>query len=115
MGMDLIIATCYQQHPERSIAELEVMAMAMDDKQAVELWEEVQQISWDFTYESAAECASSVRTELVQILQTMFQQRSIVIDETPQGQTVLIGGGDSWGDTPSGFDDVALLNAWGEW
>ena len=45
----------------------------------------------------------------------MYMSRDIAWDETPDGTMVLIGGGSSWGDTPQGFDDVQLLNEWGEW
>ena len=92
------------------------LANELSDDDAVELFERVQQLPWeDAWFEDRIDCASSTRTELMEALAYYDTHRCIVELETPQGQTMLIGGGGSWGDTPGGYDEVRLIAEWGEW
>lgn len=124
MGMDLIVALCPQRHPERTSEELRQLVEALSQQSALELYEDVTGMTWGEAHEDrpdAAECQRGVRALLLEALEVAWGEsyhRSIFLwhgGPAYEGPPILVGGGDSWGDTPAGLDAVTALAAWGEW
>ena len=117
MGMDLIVAVAWQRHPERTVAELNERIGQIDARKAAYLFEDYQQINWEeFSwFENEAELVDFIQGKLRDALGELTSSRGIMLMESPDGTLLALGGGSSWGDTPEGYDEIALLEAWGEW
>lgn len=120
MGMDLIVAVAQQRHPERTEADLIDLIANITEPQAQTLFENAMQIEWDELHGDddvggVVEHVQQLLTEAVQAVCGIEWSRSIIVLELDNNVRIAIGGGDSWGDTPSGFDEINLLELWGEW
>jgi hypothetical protein len=119
MGMDLIVAVAQQRHPERTEADLTVLIANITEPQALALFEKAMQISWNEMHsdddDDVTEHVQNLLTDAIHSVCGIEYSRSIIVLELDNNTRIAIGGGDSWGDTPSGFDEINFLELWGQW
>ena len=121
MGMDLILAFAEQRHPERSTQDLMDLIDNLTEERAHTIFESVMQIDWDGMHseedaDGVVEYVQQHLRDAVEVVQGVSYSRSVATYINPDKDLVLaIGGGESWGDTPEGFDDINFLAEWGEW
>lgn len=118
MGMDLIVNVAVREYPERTPDDLKLKLIELDEIQAREIFDGVQGITWEEYCDDFDESAiPTVKAWLIEFIEAMENwHRSIVFLDHPQlNKRIAIGGGDSYGDTPSGLDAVSAAALWGEW
>lgn len=120
MGMELIVSVAVQNHPERDTDDLLQILNHLKRGQALDIFEAVQGIAFEELIDDPdADPRDQVRAWVEEFIAAMngdIYHRSIVfLDHPDLDKLMAIGGGDSWGDTPAGFDVVSAVAEWGEW
>lgn len=121
MGTELIIGVAVQQHPERTVEELEGMVNNLDHFTADAIWSDVnggERYSDIWETDDDNEVIEMVQGWLHEFLHAAGggYSRNITVMQHPNIETLIaIGGGESWGDTPEGYDAIVAAVEWGEW
>jgi len=119
MGMDLIVAVCHQRHPERTWENLQQRVSQITYEEAERLFVEVEGAGPDQLMDNPEDdLLGYVKDKITEGLEVGCLgawDSSILPIEDLAGNTILVGGGNSWGDTPDGYAAVIYLEAWGEW
>lgn len=116
MGNDLVIAVCEQRFPRRKFSEIKQKLNDLTLPEAENIFEDANGISAsELEIDDVIEYVKDRINEALNVAYDVEYSRSIIAICLLSGQKVLIGGGDSWGDTPEGFDQVNMLNIWGKW
>ena len=124
MGADLIVGVCVQDHPGRTAEDLTEKLNQMTKAQAEKIFELVEGASFDELYgdiyeDEPDEVLNNVKdwiTEFIRATTGGGYHRNIVYFQSPQlNKRIAIGGGESWGDTPAGYNAVVAAAEWGEW
>lgn len=120
MGMDLIVAVAHQRHPQRTGEELRNLVNELDAERANSIFEHAFSIDFDEVYDDpdnddVVETIQAHLLEAIAVLESETYHRSVMVILDLDDRAIAIGGGNSWGDTPEGFDLVNVLDAWGEW
>jgi hypothetical protein len=114
--MDLIVAVAQQRHPERTTADLAGLIDNLAEAQANEIFANAMQIDADEI--GVDNVVGFVQEKLMNAIQAVTGEdwwRSVIVLDLDNGSRIAIGGGDSWGDTPVGFDEINFLELWGQW
>ena len=119
MGADLIIGVAVQSHPEREPNELRRRLDTITREQAAAIFENVQGISHEELYDDP-ECDPRDDVQgwigkFIDVYEGAYHRNIILMQHPQLDKMIAIGGGDSWGDTPYGYDEVTAVAEWGEW
>lgn len=116
MGSELIIAVCEQRFPRRTFSEVKQKLNDLTLLEAENIFEDAHGISAaELEIDEVLEYVKDRINEALNVAYDVEYSRSIITINLLSGQKLLIGGGDSWGDIPEGFDQVNMLNIWGKW
>lgn len=119
MGMDLILTVAYQRHPKRTVPELRNLLDQLGPVRARSIFEHAFSIDFEEAYSDPNDdVVDTIKTHLAEAIDILAGKtycRSVMVISDLDDQVIMIGGEDSWSNTPEGFDLVNVLEAWGEW